>query len=67
MPAAKKPEDPTVMSGKDGEVVAGVHPARPIEEASDAASSFEYRDLPNERKPAPSTIAQEQVLSEDQA
>lgn len=39
--------------------------APPIEKAADWAGDFEYRDMPDSEKPAPSTVAQEQVLPSD--
>jgi hypothetical protein len=39
--------------------------APPINKADDHAGTFEYRDLPDSEKPAPETVAQEQVLPSD--
>jgi hypothetical protein len=58
--------DPTVASDSTApEFPEGTHPARPASEVTDSATNLAYRDLPDERKPDPSTIAQEQVLPED--
>lgn len=36
-----------------------------INKADDHAGTFKYRDLPDSEKPAPETVAQEQVLPQD--
>lgn len=41
----------------------GAHPALPVEEASDAAVNKEFKDMPD--KPAPSSVAQVEILPED--
>lgn len=58
-------KDPTVTSSQ-GEPAEGAHPARPIDEAADSATDRVYRDLPDDEKPAPSTVAQLEVRPEEQ-
>ena len=45
----------------------GAHPIRPLDEQTWAASNLDVRDLPDDQKPDPSTVAQEQVLKDWQA
>ena len=55
--------DPTVTSATTApEYPEGTHPAVSISEGADAASSLQYRDMPDDLKPDPTTVAQEQVL-----
>jgi hypothetical protein len=61
---AQKKDDPTVTS-VGPEYPEGTHAARQASEVTTSAAKLEYRDLPADRKPDPSTIAQEQVLPED--
>lgn len=58
-------KDPTVKSARSApsDALDGVHPARPISEADDAAVNKSYKDNPD--KPDPSTVAQVEVLPED--
>ena len=59
---AKDKNDPTVDS-KVSQSDSGAHPARPVEEAADAGVNKQYADNPD--KPAPSSVAQVEVLPED--
>jgi hypothetical protein len=61
---AKSKSDPTVTSERTAESSAGWHPARPVEEADDWAGSKKYKEMPG--KPDPSTVAQVEVLPEDE-
>jgi hypothetical protein len=65
--AAKK--DPTVSSDSvvGSDYPEGTHPARPASEVTTSAVNLSYRDLSDEQKPDPSTVAQEQVLEGDEA
>jgi hypothetical protein len=65
--AEKKDKDPTVTSEVVAEFPEGTHPARPASEVTHSAENLQYRDMPDDRKPDPSTIAQEQVLTGDEA
>jgi hypothetical protein len=60
--------DPTI---KQGGVVAsypeGTHPIRPLKEQTYAAVNKEYKDMPDEDKPDPSTVAQYEVPLEDRS
>lgn len=64
MPPTKK--DPTVTSEATAESTGGAHPARPINEADDYAGDRKYVDMPEDMKPAPETVAQLEVLPEDE-
>lgn len=65
--AAKK-SDPTVTTDRVGdEYPEGTHPARSPSEVTHSAENLEYQDMPDDRKPDPSSIAQEQVLQGDEA
>ena len=57
--ADSKKKDPTVTGNASAEPSAGWHPARPVEEASDAAVNRRYEEMPG--KPDPSTVAQIEV------
>lgn len=64
--ASKK--DPTVTSDLAGDAYPeGTHPARPVSEVTHSAENAVYRDLPDDRKPDATSIAQEQVLQGDEA
>lgn len=65
--AASKPADPTIKSGGGEDYPEGTHPARPVEEVTHAAEKNEYKDMPDDVKPSKSSVAQEQVLSGDEA
>ena len=54
-----KKNDPTVTSDATADAPEGSHPARPVDEAADAASSKKYKDNPD--KPDPTTVAQVEV------
>lgn len=45
----------------------GSHPLHPLSEQTHAAVNLEYRDMPDDRKPDPSSIVEEQILSGDEA
>jgi hypothetical protein len=65
---ATSKKDPTVTSDVAGpEYPEGTHPARPASEVTDSATNLEYRDLSDKEKPDPSTVAQEQVLTGNEA
>lgn len=60
----EKPFEKAESHGKPGETL---DEALPVSEATDGGEPSireEIRDVPDERKPDPSTIAQEEVLSE---
>jgi hypothetical protein len=54
-----KKNDPTVTSDATADAPEGSHPARPVDEAADAASNKKYKDNPD--KPDPTTVAQVEV------
>lgn len=61
-------KDPTIKSDSiDTSWPEGTHPALPASEVTHSADRFEYRDLPDDRKPDASTVAQEQILPDDPA
>jgi hypothetical protein len=63
-----KKNDPTVTGALQGDPYPeGTHPARPVSEVTHSAENLEYRDMPADRKPDPSSIVQEQVLQGDEA
>jgi hypothetical protein len=45
----------------------GTHPAVQPSATTHSATNWKYRDLPDDRKPDPSTIAEEQILTGDEA
>jgi hypothetical protein len=45
----------------------GTHPAVQPSSTTHSATNWQYRDLPDDRKPDPSTIAEEQVLTGNEA
>jgi hypothetical protein len=51
-----KKKDPTVSSNSTAEPTAGVHEARPVEQADDYAGNKSYSDNPD--KPSPDAVAQ---------
>lgn len=48
-----------------GEPAGGAHEIRPLSEQDWAAQNLEYRVMPDEFKPDPSTVAEVQILPED--
>lgn len=66
MADTKVKKDPTITGTSAGPAYPeGTHPPRDPGEVTHSADRFEYRDLPADRKPSPSTIAQEQVLPDE--
>jgi hypothetical protein len=58
--------DPTVTSASAGErYPEGTHPAVPIDEGADSATNKVYEDMPDDQKPAASTVAQVEVRPEE--
>jgi hypothetical protein len=45
----------------------GTHPAVTASSTTHSATNWEYRDLPDDRKPDPSTVAEEQILTGNEA
>lgn len=45
----------------------GSHPIRPLAEQDWAAVNKQYRDMPDDQKPDPSTVAQLEVRSEEKS
>src|SRR4051794_2705095 len=62
-------EDPTIrrVRGAAPEYPEGTHPPRQVSEVTHSAANLEYRDMPEDRKPDPTTVAQEQVLQGTEA
>lgn len=60
-------KDPTVrgVSPDAEEYPEGTHPAKAPSEVTHAADKLEYRDLDDDKKPDPTTVAQEQVVDEE--
>lgn len=57
--------DPTISSGSGTSPSESTSSEAPkVSDADDAGQAGEIRELPDDRKPDPSTIAQEQVLPE---
>lgn len=65
---AASTKDPTVKSTGAGDAYPeGTHPARDATEVTHAAEKLKYEDMPAEEKPSPSSVAQVQVLTGDEA
>ena len=65
---ATSKKDPTITSDSvAADYPEGTHPARPASEVTHSAENLKYRDLPDDRKPDPSSIVQEQILTGDEA
>ena len=66
---ASKKDNPDVVSSDlvGPDYPEGTHPARPASEVTHSVTNLKYRDLPDDRKPDPTTIAEEQILSGDEA
>lgn len=62
-------DDPTIrrVRGAAPEYPEGTHPLRQVSEVTHSAANLEYRDMPEDRKPDPTTVAQEQVLQGTEA
>lgn len=67
MAEKKSPEkDPTISTGSVQEGYPdGTHPLHPLAEQHYAAANKEYRDMPDDEKPDPSSVAQVEVLPDD--
>lgn len=66
--AASTKNDPTVTGSVSGpEYPEGTHPARDASEVTHSAENLRYEDMPDEQKPSPTSIAQVQVLTGDEA
>jgi hypothetical protein len=65
---AKKDTQDVMSSDSVGpEYPDGTHPAVTASETTHSATNWQYRDLPDDRKPDPTTIAEEQILTGDEA
>jgi hypothetical protein len=63
-----KSQTPTQKAaGKSDGYPEGTHPAVEPSKTTHSATNWKYRDLPDDRKPDPSTIAEEQILTGDEA
>lgn len=61
-------KNPVVTGALTGpEYPEGTHPAVQPSATTHSATNWEYQDLPDDRKPDPSSIAEEQILQGDEA
>jgi hypothetical protein len=59
------PKDPTIRTDAPAEPAEGAHELAPLSEQYWSAENKEYRDMPEDMKPDPTTVAQVEVRPDE--